>query len=290
MLGIMDMVLVSSFIIYKMVHPDVCETGMARYDFMDSIAEALMSNDWGNFSSSVSGNTNDKLFEELVEQGTEPPSKAEWPTDPSELVLGKNVSCADCVHNTVTGLWEKRSKKKKFACQICRFEGRRENIVKDVGWCSKHAIRACSVAREHKALLKADGMPMTDYSWRPSDESLTCWNKAHTFYIPNGLFNDVRVAQHNPKEPMFQHVRLKSILYKKKRIAEGLDPKVKRVKQNRAAAVGIRNTSDGNSPTKRARRSSTRRLFAQSGRRVTRSAKMKTRSGKIVEVNQSGWV
>ena len=114
MLSIMDMVLVNSFIVYKMVHPDVCETGMARYDFMDSIAEALMSNDWGNFSSSVSGNTNDKLFEELVEQRTEPLLEAESPTDASELVLGKNVSCADCVHNAVTGLWEKRSKKRNL--------------------------------------------------------------------------------------------------------------------------------------------------------------------------------
>ena len=118
--------------------------------------------------------------------------------------------------------------KKGYACQICRFEGRGDSILKDVCWCRKHAIRCCSVARPNKELRKIDGTPMTDYTWHCNDESMTCWRKARCFYIPNGLFDDVHVPQQNLLEPRFQHMRLGCILYQKKRSAEGKEPFVKR--------------------------------------------------------------
>ena len=76
--------------------------------------------------------------------------------------------------------------------------------------------------------MKADGSPMTDYSWRPTNENLTCWQKAHSFYIPNGLFQDVHFPQEDPSAPRFQRLQLSSLVYHRKRIAEGLDAVVKR--------------------------------------------------------------
>ena len=50
MLGIMDMALVNAFILYKMMNPDKCSTSAPRYEFMDGVADAMLSNDWDNFS------------------------------------------------------------------------------------------------------------------------------------------------------------------------------------------------------------------------------------------------
>ena len=80
------------------------------------------------------------------------------------------------------------------------------------------------------------------------------------------------------------------ILYKKKRIVAGLDAKFKRMKRKRVSrdkqtlAVVRRKTNDGNS------QSIVARLFAQSERRVTRSAKMKARNSVHDEMTQSAWV
>ena len=83
----------------------------------------------------------------------------EAPQAATKMVLDRNVSCAECFH---TGMLEKRSKKKKYACQVCKFEGRGKSILKDVCWCRKHAIHCCSVAGQDKELNKADGSPVMD--------------------------------------------------------------------------------------------------------------------------------
>ena len=65
-----------------------------------------------------------------------------------------------------------------------------------------------------RVLKKADGTPMTDYSWRVTDEVLTCWHKAHSFYIPNGLFGKNLCAKwDNEKIPKTVGVAVSSKLY-----------------------------------------------------------------------------
>ena len=281
MLGIIDMVLVNSFILFKMTNEEKCQSRSARYDFMDSIAEALMSNDWENFSISNTGNTNDAIFEQLVNDKAV--AEDETTAEQTDLVLDKNSACAGCTPNSVTGLWQKRSKYKKFACQICRFEGRGENIVQGVCWCSKHGIRCCSVARSHKPLKKIDGTPMTDYSWRLGDDGMTCWDKAHSFYIPNGLFDDIQVVQHDLGQPKFQNARLGSMLYQKKRLAEGRDAIMRRKRKaadphsqsgETSAAVRSNKTAQGKSKSKR-KTTPVRRSTRVKQKRQTRPRKSK---------------
>ena len=228
----MDMALVNAYILYKMVNPERCEGISSRYIFMDSIADTMMSNDWENFSVSDDGISNSRIFDELMGKRQDCATVGEGggPKDSVSkvLVYSKDSATVECTHNAVSGLWNQRSKKKGFTCQICRFEGRGDNIVKDVCWCGKHAIRCCSVVRKNKPVKKCDGTNMTDYSWRAPDETQTCWEKAHSFYIPNGLFDDVKISQVNKFQPVFQNLRLSSEVYKKKRIAEGYDPVIKR--------------------------------------------------------------
>ena len=54
------------------------------------------------------------------------------------------------------------------------------------------------------------------------DRSMTCWEKAHCFYIPNGLFVDKVQEQDGSGRPIFQNVRTSSTVFKRKRVALGL--------------------------------------------------------------------
>ena len=60
-LGLMDMALVNAWIHYELVNAEVCKKDTTRYDFMDSLAEALLMTDWDNFDNSESGITNDSI-------------------------------------------------------------------------------------------------------------------------------------------------------------------------------------------------------------------------------------
>jgi hypothetical protein len=78
-------------------------------------------------------------------------------------------------------------------CQVCAWE-MRSNVTKHVAFCSEHGIRMCTVLRplpndspftdaladEHKSLLLAE--------WYCTDQSATCWQKGHDFYIPKGVW------------------------------------------------------------------------------------------------------
>ena len=303
MLGIVDMALVNAFILYKITDPTKCESSTAQYEFMDAVGDAMLSNDWDNFSISNLGSANDAIFEELIEKDAG--QHAESAGRRKDLAYGRNTDCDECVHKSVSGMLAKRSQKKGFACQICRFEGRGDSILKDVCWCWKHAIRCCSVARSNKELTKVDGTPMTDYTWCCNDEAMTCWRKAHCFYIPNGLFDDVHVPQQNLLEPRFQHVRLGSVLYQKKRSAVGKVPFVKRkrklqnseatlVSKEATSVVQSKRGRPQNSASKKSsppKRSSTRILFKQKRQnRLDRIAKMQTRAALLEDVSQSSWV
>ena len=77
----------------------------------------------------------------------------------------------------------------------------------------------CTDLHDEVSMTKKDGTTVTDYSWR-APEGITCWEKAHLHYIPQGLFAV-------PSQPMkesdllsgknvgFQYVRLSSDPYKK---------------------------------------------------------------------------
>ena len=49
-LGLMDMALVNAWIHYKLVNPEDCKKDTTRYDFMDSMAKALLMTDYDNFA------------------------------------------------------------------------------------------------------------------------------------------------------------------------------------------------------------------------------------------------
>ena len=85
----------------------------------------------------------------------------------------------------------------KKSCQICDFEGRGRKL-NSVNYCPTHRIRACTLRFIDPRLMdyfKKQGINQIIHDksmmdeWLCPDTSLTCWEKAHSFYIPNGLFH-----------------------------------------------------------------------------------------------------
>ena len=96
----------------------------------------------------------------------------------------------------------------KRVCQICEFEGRGRRRT-GVNYCPNHHIRACTLKspdpRELKTFIRGGvigeiDLPNESNNWLCSDSSLTCWEKAHSYYIPNGLFRLKDVVNFNSKE------------------------------------------------------------------------------------------
>ena len=82
------------------------------------------------------------------------------------------------------------------SCQICEFEGRGRK-VSTTNYCTFHRVRCCTTS------YPADGdsqpfihwgniysrLSVKSWDWMCPDTNLTCWEKAHNFYIPNHLFS-----------------------------------------------------------------------------------------------------
>jgi len=78
-------------------------------------------------------------------------------------------------------------------CQVCSYEMRRLKW-RSVTLCPNHGVRLCTDVRTSREdsepqILKKDGTPVIDWTWT-CQRTDTCWNKFHTFYLPNGLFNN----------------------------------------------------------------------------------------------------
>jgi hypothetical protein len=76
--------------------------------------------------------------------------------------------------------------------------------------------------------MKINGSRMLDYSWRAPDDTMTCWQKAHLYYIPMKLFHEhvpkITNAEIKNGEIAFQNCSVGSRCYKGKCVAEGRSP------------------------------------------------------------------
>jgi len=85
----------------------------------------------------------------------------------------------------------------KRVCQICEYEGRGRRRT-GVNYCPTHKIRACTLHHPDpkisnkftlSGVVNTIDLTENNEDWLCPDSSLTCWEKAHLFYIPNGLFH-----------------------------------------------------------------------------------------------------
>jgi hypothetical protein len=234
-LGLMDMALVNAYIHYQLVNPEDCKKDTARYDFMDSLADALIMTDWDNFANSESGMSNDSIFEAILQQG-QPFQKGQLTRTkkPKGQAVAQDLETYNqgCVPYAVSQFMSDRNQKNGFSCQVCKFE-ERGNRLGSVAICTKHCLRLCTKSYERERIFKMVGSEIeeiTDYSWMAPNTAMSCWEKAHSFYIPKGLF--VAGTSHHVNQEWsssnnklkFVHAAVSSECYVTKRKAFGLPP------------------------------------------------------------------
>ena len=93
------------------------------------------------------------------------------------------------------------------SCQICLYEGRGRK-VSTTNFCCFHHIRCCTTAPVDDKYLtqfvfwgkKIAKNQVKDISWLCPQENLTCWEKAHIFYVPKGLFKLIDIEDKDTKK------------------------------------------------------------------------------------------
>ena len=87
------------------------------------------------------------------------------------------------------------------SCQVCRWEQKGLIKTKSVVYCQSHKIRACSEKWDYRnSKAKGSGdwnkkiaqSDKNDLKWLCQNTEWTCWEKAHRFYIPKGLWGKDR--------------------------------------------------------------------------------------------------
>jgi hypothetical protein len=90
-------------------------------------------------------------------------------------------------------------------------------------------LRLCTKSHERKAIYKNDGKESSDYRWMAPNDAISCWEKAHSFYIPRGLFkkagaNEVNQDWNSYSRLKFVNAAVSSDCYTAKRRAFSLEP------------------------------------------------------------------
>ena len=236
MMALFDFALVNADIHYHMDNPEKKGKGFAdhHHAFFESVANGFMDTDWTEYKRQqrsqeldISDNMEQAALErkalELV--GVLPESNS---VVGKVSTMGEHVK-SNCdpmdwshIRNQLTNRSSRVSHGAK-ACQICLFEGCGMR-TKFVQYCSLHQIRACTstagiemgeidfVKNRNYRYNKCN-----DWSWRCPDDSLTCWEKAHAFYIPQGLFTSPkRVFEGGMNAVPCVNLRPTNLLYQKK--------------------------------------------------------------------------
>ena len=239
-LGLLDMALVNAWIHYKLANAEKCKTKCARYSFMNSLANALIKTDWTTFISSEFAKENETIFQSLVDGTPGATAAAEAGKDSEDEnqndMLVRNIDdgigtqYTSCFPLSVTNFMGiNRKKKKGLCCQVCAYEGRGQGKTRGVVICTRHRLWMCAVPHSKTfRLLDNQGREVQDFSWM-APEGMSCWYKAHTFYIKNEVFADTVPAVteeemeglKNGKLMKFQAIKTGSALYKKKCLALG---------------------------------------------------------------------
>ena len=189
-LGLFDMALANAWIHFAMVNPEKSKAANSRFKFQKELADEFISTDWVNYLTTSDGRENHAILHELVggETAAQGPKRA--PRDVPIVIEDDNstVSCG-CTPFGIHDLLKKNyNRRTQLACQVCAFEGRGHHTVGNVVVCLQHRIRCCMISRPLPKLFDKKGGLVKDKSWCAPREDMSCWEKAHSYYLPQGLF------------------------------------------------------------------------------------------------------
>jgi hypothetical protein len=206
MLFLLDIGLTNAWIFYKKCNEKLCSKEGSRANFFQAVAEEMVN---VNAKWNVYASRRDSLGAE------------ETPEDRN--VETQCLSTTKCVPTSLDVIPEKIGPNMRV-CQVCSYEMHRFKWH-SVTLCPNHGVRLCTDVRTSREdselqILKKDWTPVTDWSWT-CQQTDTCWNKFHMFYLPNGLFNS-NICLSSAQKCKFAGVVYSLELYLKKYAALGI--------------------------------------------------------------------
>ena len=215
---LLDFAITNAYLHHKIANNTKDNRQYSRVKFMENLQEQLIEVDWAekirrhqmNDSDNESLYSNDDMhfrgrdeefYQDVIENGLEMVRKRRSVKKLCNPVA-MQPSCSgwyECysVSENMRNMELKALSDSQRVCQICEFEGRGRRRT-GVNYCPHHKIRACTLKNPHPENLnkfRLGGVIFdidfseSSNSWLCPDGSLTCWEKAHNWYIPNGLFH-----------------------------------------------------------------------------------------------------
>ena len=217
---LLDFALTNAYLHYKIANEETMDKKYRRVTFMERLQDQMIETDWAekvrtydmkvpeddsSMDSDTNEISNEKNFEELMkmdviakpEEERLPMESLQFSCNPVAMKNSQLDSPSEQMHAMFVDSKTKSLSNSKKACQICDFEGRGRKL-NGVNYCPTHRIRACTLRFMDPRLMdffkkQGEKQIIHDISlmdkWLCPDTSLTCWEKAHSFYIPNGLFH-----------------------------------------------------------------------------------------------------
>ena len=178
----------------------------ARFEFRNRLADGFIHTLWNTYESSLQleemfGGNNQAMTPssiDLTNDGFKMASMIDLSISDDDEPLSR---AAKVIYQPVSVMaFLKRNNEDKagrsykgMRCQVCLFELRR-NVTKDVSFCKYHGLRMCTVVRpldDTTTIGKtiSQSSPNDEvFKWYCPDLTATCWQEAHKFYIPQGLW------------------------------------------------------------------------------------------------------
>ena len=166
-LGIIDLARTNAYATWKLAHKRECSKMRDSHRFFISgLVKDLLSTGWKRYDSGqtyVYGTQSESetFFSPSRTLSTSPTSSQRHPM---------NNLCAQVVSSLVYQSRDKRG------CVVCRFEGR-------------YATESTVICKTHQVCLCIKVYDSSPEAYHCSNTSFTCWQKFHTFYLPQGLYN-----------------------------------------------------------------------------------------------------
>ena len=217
---LLDFAITNAFLHYRLANEIKKDSKYTRVLFMEKLQEQMINVDWSEkvrrynmvdpddlcYDSSEENYNGNQTFNKMMKIGSHSTIVDEVP---KVVNLQKNCNPVAMQYSPYIGRSKNSrsiSQTMKFleqlpdskrVCQICEYEGRGRRRT-GVNYCPTHKIRACTLHHpdpkiSNKFTLRGvvNTIDLTDDNedWLCPDSSLTCWEKAHLFYIPNGLFH-----------------------------------------------------------------------------------------------------
>ena len=244
---IFDFVLVNAFLHWKMANKSRLKKNKKglRLEFMNLLIQQMLDTDYPRLMRNykivdrrINAKSQTNMFNDDANNENDEKSIEDMMT--RLLHLGElhttlrtedNTSASDettCFPIDLTNIGKETSKRNNY-CRICVFEGR--GFKRKTQYCQCHGVFLCTTIHEdprkcaefyfnHERIASNN---IKDWSFLCSNQSISCWEKAHRMYFPEKLFTPNKEDDHNISTKLKKWNSRSSPFLKRKRALHGIE-------------------------------------------------------------------